>query len=222
MPRNSGRVSNPRRIDVVPEASRITAALTRHAHRIPDLESVVLFGSSVDGTFDKRSDIDLLLLFDVHENPERSHLALVIKVLGDVRKEAGVNREVTPVLASMHRNELDRDFLANVRRGGIVVWARPDRYLPPAKDPSRQTLIRWETGGLTPAQRARIHRLLFGASGSKRVGDKSYTWSVPGLISKAKRYGPGTLLVATEDAPRIVDALKACGVRPETQRFLIP
>ena len=40
------------------------------AKEIPNLKVVVLFGSAVMGEFHKKSDIDLLLLFDTKHNPE--------------------------------------------------------------------------------------------------------------------------------------------------------
>jgi len=42
----------------------------RRAHEIPNLKGAVLFGSVVKGELTKKSDIDILLLFDTDHNPE--------------------------------------------------------------------------------------------------------------------------------------------------------
>lgn len=220
MPRAPGDVRDSGPVVVAPEAAQVAAALLRHAHRIPDLEAAILFGSSTDGTFDKRSDVDLLLLFEAPD-PERTHADAVLKALRRVRKEANAGREISPVLAPLRRARLDRDFIGQVARSGLVVWARPGRSLPPAKDAGRVALLRWKPADLTAAQRTRIHRRLFGERGGKTVRGRRYEWSTPGLIPKEYHCGPGTLLLPQSAAADVERVLLEAGARPRRTHLLV-
>lgn len=219
MPQASGIVRDARPLVIAPEAAGIVAALVRRADRIPDLDAVVLFGSSTDGTFDKRSDIDLLLLFDAPD-PERTHADAVLAALRVVRREARTRREITPVLAPRRRAVLDRDFLHQVARSGVVVWARPQRWLPLARDAGRVVLLLWDPSTITAAQRTRIHRSLFGERGRKTVRGRTYRWSTPGLIPKDHHYGPGTLIVPLARAAEVERVLRKCGAIPRRREFV--
>lgn len=220
MPRTPRKVPPTAVPEVADEAARLVGSLFRHLHRVPDLQSAILFGSSVDGTFDKSSDVDVLLLFDA-DNPERTHAGPVQDVLRTVRQETRTPREVTPVYASAFRPKLESNFLANVARTGLLFWARAQTHLPPASDAARVVAIHWDAHDLTPAQKARIHRTLFGDSGTKQVGGRPYHWKVPGLIPTEYRYGPGYLVVPQAEAARVLRALRDLGLDPNTSRFIV-
>ena len=59
------------------------------AGEIPNLIGVVLFGSAVTGNISKKSDIDLLLVFDTDHNPE-------------VGEEAKIAREIASNISIKH------------------------------------------------------------------------------------------------------------------------
>lgn len=196
----------------------MSGRLLLHAHLIPGLEAIVLFGSSVDGTFDKRSDIDLLFLIDTPHDPERTHLGAVLSAVNEARRGAGVDRDVNPVLARAQGPDLDQDFLFNVAAHGIVVWGRPSRWIGRPPNAGPHVLIHYRTDRLTPAQKARVQRVLFGQKGRKAVGGKVYKWSTPGLVTKHQHPTPGTLLLPAKEARAVVDQLRRLGARVEQRR----
>jgi len=78
------------------------------ADEIPNLLSVVLFGSVVKGDVSKKSDIDILLLFDADHNPE----------LG---KEAEIARKIASEISVKH--DLKHPFsLHSLTRGVLRIW----------------------------------------------------------------------------------------------------
>lgn len=208
-------------LEVAPEASRFVGCLLRHASRIPDLDAIILFGSSVDGTFDKRSDIDLLVLLATAHDPERTHLGAVLEVVAASRRDAGIDREVNPILARAGQPELDQDFLQNAAATGIVVWARPGPRLLPPPGAGLHILLHYRTDHLTPAQKSKVQRALFGQTGRKTVKGKTYRWSTPGLVRKDQHPTPGTLFLAAHEAAPVLGKLRKLGARVQQRRFYV-
>ena len=57
--------------NMIPEALKLPLIeFTDKANKIPNLVAVIVFGSAVTGDLSKKSDIDLLLVFDTDHNPE--------------------------------------------------------------------------------------------------------------------------------------------------------
>lgn len=220
MPRTPRRSPRPG-VGVAPEAARFVGALVRFAHRIPDLDAIILFGSSVDGTFDKRSDVDLLVLLDTAGDPERSHLGHVLDAINEARRAEGIERDVTPILARARQPDLDADFLQSVAASGIVVWARPGPRLAPPKDAGLHVLVHYRTDRLPPRQKAKVQRVLFGQKGRKTVRGKAYEWSTPGLVRGDQHPSPGTLFLPAHEAKRVLEKLRELGVRVQQRRCYV-
>ncbi|MHB8632825.1 MAG: nucleotidyltransferase family protein [Thermoplasmatota archaeon] len=196
------------RIVIAREAGEVCSALVGILHEVPRLVAVVLFGSSVDGTFDKRSDIDLLFLFSGRADPERSSMGPVLAILNRAREASGVDRDVTPVLARINGRDLEEGFRRNVANG-IVVWARPRLVLGKPSTAGPHVLVTYGVTKLTAAQRSRLQRTLFGHTSRKTVKGKTYTHRAVGLVYDEEHVAPSTLLLPHDRAGPILTALKA-------------
>lgn len=206
---------------VAVEAGRLCGALLRHAHKVSRLDAIILFGSSVDGTFDKSSDIDLLFLIDAPKNPEITHGSTVSRVVALAVQESKTDRNVTPVLHRT-RQPMDATLRDRIAADGLVVWSHAGAWLPRVdKDLGPHVLVTYSTGHLAPAQRVRVQHMLFGQRGVKRVGSKTYRWESPGLVDAERRAGAGTLLLPVHEAPRVVAALEKLDAQVTQRRFFI-
>lgn len=169
------------------------------AQRIPKLRQLVLYGSIAKGEEDRRSDVDLLLVFDTKEDPDRTKLARVATAeIG--RAFAAAKCERSPQLMLTNLRDVDREFIKNVSKEGIVVWGRPlvlkgEEILKP------KVLFEYRVGGKSDPRKVRFYRALGFAKAEK-------------LRS--------ALIVDPEDADDIEQILKLNQVKYERKELWVP
>lgn len=108
---------------------RMKAALVDflfQGHQIPHLVSVVVFGSLLEGDVSKKSDIDVLLVFDTDYNPETSKESdIVSKLAGKITDAYDLENPIRALLISRRNfSDVDAEFLKKVAKEGVVVWRR--------------------------------------------------------------------------------------------------
>jgi predicted nucleotidyltransferase len=137
---------------------------------IPKLKCIILFGSMVREEDDKRSDIDLLLIFDC-EKP-KSYLSEIISIITKLKP----HREIKPTITNLY--DFDEEFLETVIREGKVLWGKiiittDNLLLKPYR------LLSYELTNLKPSKKVKISRLIHGYESKKIVkGDiKNYKYS---------------------------------------------
>ncbi len=182
------------------------------ADRIPDLKVAILFGSAVTGEFRRKSDIDVLLLFEADHDPEMGPEAQAALALSsEIARECDLPYSFSFVMENLQSGALVPDFLWEVAREGIVLWADPALVLLPASHPRLEPalLVTYSTRGLSGQARTALHRGLYGYRAVKRVAEKVYVNQRPGLIHEAGwRTGPGVLLVPARVADPLVSLLE--------------
>jgi len=171
--------------------------LVERLARIPSLEAVVLFGSYARGEADKRSDIDLLLIFG-----KKSDIRKFEKELLDVLDEF---RALPLRFSKRGVDEVAEDlsFFYNVFREGYVLYKRPNvKLLPAAIAREKQAIVyTYELGSLPHGQKLKFNAALF-----TRVVKKKYRYT--GLLERARgeKLGNGAILIPA-NAERDIDAL---------------
>jgi predicted nucleotidyltransferase len=180
------------------------------ADKIPNLIGVVLFGSVVTGDISKKSDIDLLLVFDTDHNPE-------------IGKEAKIAREIASNISIKYdlpypfsfvfinkRNmkEIEPDFLWNVCKEGILIWGKPEDILMKSPHPSLEPmmLIRYSVKDLNEKDKRRLLRTLY-ASKKKLINKKS------------ERLGPGTILTNARKFDKFKEVLDRFNVKYSVKKI---
>jgi predicted nucleotidyltransferase len=180
------------------------------ADEIPNLVGVVLFGSVVTGDISKKSDIDLLLVFDTDHNPE-------------IGKEAKIAREIASNISIKYdlpypfsfvfinkRNmkEIEPDFLWNVCKEGILIWGKPEDILMKSPHPSLEPmmLIRYSVKDLNEKDKRRLLRTLY-ASKKKLINKKS------------ERLGPGTILTNARKFDKFKEVLDRFNVKYSVKKI---
>jgi len=180
------------------------------ASTIPNLEGVVAFGSAVTGDVSKKSDIDLLLVFDVDHNPE-------------VGKEAKLSHEIASSISikydlpypfsfvfvnKANMKDTESDFLWEVTKEGIVIWGKPQDILMKKPHPSLEplVLIRYSVKRLNEKNRRKILRWLY--TSKKKIIDK-----------KNEKLGPGVLLIKAKKFKEIKKVFDEFAVKYSVKKF---
>lgn len=95
---------------------------------VPHLRAAILYGSVVKGEVHKKSDIDVLLLFEMKGNPETRREGRVVHgIASEVSKRHNLKHSFSFVMYNVNDigpNEID--FISEVIKDGIGLWTRPD------------------------------------------------------------------------------------------------
>jgi predicted nucleotidyltransferase len=100
------------------------------AKEIPNLIGVILFGSAVTGDVSKKSDIDLLLVTKSESNPEIGKESKIAhSITSEISKKFNLEQSFSITFYNLNQKDIEPDFLWEVEREGIVVWAKPELIL---------------------------------------------------------------------------------------------
>jgi predicted nucleotidyltransferase len=180
------------------------------AKEIPNLVGIVLFGSAVTGDISKKSDIDLLLIFDSDHNPE---IGMESEIAHRIASDISLKRDLTHPFSFVFVNqrnmkEIELDFLWNVVRDGILIWGRAEDVIMKRDHPSLEpmVIIRYSMKELSEKDKRRLLRYLY--SSKRSMVDK-----------KTERLGPGTLLLKAEKFDGVKDVLDSFGIRYSVRKI---
>ena len=198
----------------------------RRADEISNLKAAVLFGSAVDGTMTKKSDIDVLLLFDTDHNPELGdEMKAALNLSGDIAKKFDLPYSFSFVAKNLNDpKDVEPDFLWRVAEKGILIWGKPDLNILREAHPSLEAmaLIKFSLEGLPGKNRASIQRALYGYKVEKIVKGKTYTSQKVGLVSKKDyRLTPGLVMVPASMLEQISEVLRKRGAKFKTTRIWV-
>ncbi len=214
--RSLGRLSIPQ------ELYAPLAHFVARAGEVLNLRAAVLFGSAVTGEFRRKSDIDILLLFDTDHNPELGPEAeSALALAAEIASHYNLAHSFSFVMENLRDGALDPHFLWETAREGIVIWADPALILMPeprsALEPA--LLVTYSTQGMTSKDKGALHRALYGYRVEKKVGNKVYVSEKPGLIEKTgQRLGPGVVVVPARIADRLTGLLEKHGASYTTMK----
>ncbi|HID87576.1 MAG TPA: nucleotidyltransferase domain-containing protein [Anaerolineae bacterium] len=182
------------------------------ARNIPNLKLAILFGSAVTGEFRKKSDIDILLLFDTDHNPELGEeMAAVSRVSSYVAQKYDLAHSFSFVMENLRDGQIDPHFLWTVAKEGIIIWGDPGLLLMPEPHPrlEPELLVTYSTQGLSAKDRGALHRALYGYRVEKRVRDKVYVSEKEGLIARfGRKLGPGVVMVPAAISDQLIEILE--------------
>ena len=161
------------------------------ANKIPNLIGIVLFGSGATGEISKKSDIDLLLVFDADHNPETGVEAKIAhRIASNISIKHDLHHPFSFVFVNKKKmEEIEPDFIWNVVKEGILIWGKPHDILMKEPHPSLEPmiLINYSVKDLNEKNKRRLLRTLY--TSKKRMIDKKNERLGPGiLLIKAKKY----------------------------------
>lgn len=198
----------------------------RRAEEIPNLKAAVLFGSVVDGTMSKKSDIDILLLFNTDHNPELGdEMKAALNLSGEIAKKFDLPYSFSFVAKNLNDpKDVEPDFLWRVAEKGILIWGKPDLNIMKEAHPSLEAmaLVKFSLEGLPGKNRASIRRALYGYKVEKTVKGKTYASQKEGLISKKDyRLTSGLIMVPASLVDQVSDILKRNGAKFKITRIWV-
>lgn len=180
------------------------------AKEIPNLVGIVLFGSAITGDISKKSDIDLLLIFDSDHNPEIGvESEMAHRIASDISLKHDLAHPFSFVFVNQRNmKEIELDFLWNVVRDGILIWGRAEDVIMKRDHPSLEpmVIIRYSMKELSEKDKRRLLRYLY--SSKRSMVDK-----------KTERLGPGTLLLKAEKFDGVKDVLDGFGIRYSVRKI---
>jgi predicted nucleotidyltransferase len=178
------------------------------------LRTAVLFGSAARGEATEESDIDLLL---IPSSPGSVRPMLrVIKGVEQVhRVKISVVTSHSPALADLE-TQLRESI---VRQGVVLVGSLPDLGTR-ALDLEPVRLLTLDLRGLTPTNKVRLERELFGYRSVRRYGRRVYRSRTLGKLEAlgGRRIGRAVIVVPERAAPEIDRIVRSHGAR----RVLVP
>jgi predicted nucleotidyltransferase len=199
----------------------LTHFITR-AGGIPNLRAAILFGSVVTGEFRRKSDIDVLLLFDTDHNPELGPEAgAALELAAEIAGRYDLAHSFSFVMENLRNGSLDPHFLWEVAREGVVIWADPTLVLASKSQPGLEPalLVTYSTQGMTSRDKGALYRALYGYRVEKKTDDKVYVSEKQGLIDKfGRRLGPGVVIVPARVADRLFGLLEKHGASYTTTK----
>ena len=179
--------------------------LIKRLARIQSLQAVILFGSYARGDADRRSDIDLLLVFDSRAGIKHSKEELL-----GVLKEY---RELPLTLTKRSTEDLARDpsFTFNVLKEGYVLYKRPDvQLLPAAISREKQVVIyNYNLSKLPHEQKLKFNSALF----TRTKGKYRYQ----GLLERVggRKLGYGAIMIPAGAGLEIDKLFDAYKIKPQ-------
>jgi len=181
------------------------------AEEIHNLVGIVLFGSALSCETSKKSDIELLLIFNSDHNPEaREESEIAHRIASDIFTKYNLAHSFSFTFLNQKKTEeVGPDFLWNVAKEGILVWAKPKDIfsIEPLSSLEPMMICRYSIKGLREKDRRGFLRCLYG--GKKRIINKS-----------KERLGPGALLIRADKFNKIKETFDRFGIKDYSVRKL--
>lgn len=157
------------------------------ANEIPNLIGVILFGSAVTGNISKKSDIDLLLVTKSESNPEIGEESKSAhSITSEISKEFNLEHSFSITFYNLTQKDFDPDFLWEVTKEGMVIWAKPELILNInlEKNLKPKLICSYSLKGLNEKNKRALIRKLY-ESKSK-------------LIQQKEKIAPGVFIIDAE------------------------
>ncbi len=176
---------------------------------IPTLEAIILFGSAAAGELHKKSDIDLLLVFDTATTPETGDEAKAIyRHAGEIERKYKLENPFSFVF--LNRGEgIDADFLWEVTKNGFVLYLKPESVIGRREFLTPSLLFSYSFQGILPKDQMFVNRRLYGYRSKTVHKQKEYINERPGLVQLyGKKLGRAAFIIdarKSDDVRRLFD-----------------
>lgn len=198
------------------EFEELIFEFAKQASRMEKIFSVMLFGSVAREEADAKSDIDILVVFD-SLNPVKKikEKADIGRVALDIEKK--FNKNIQLVFANKGFEGLDRQFIEQVFKEGIIIYGRQPHIDAKKLKLLPYSLIHYSMEELKTADKMRLKAALYGRKTIKKTKEKVYRSESKGLIKEleGRRSGIASVLVPAKKAKYVSALLKRFGASYE-------
>ena len=149
---------------------------------LKEVAYILLFGSVAKGDADRRSDIDLLVVFDTdsEDYDEFESKTSISQIALDLEKE--FDRNIQILFSNRNFHGLDQYFVRRVMIEGILLYASPVKVEVDNLGLEPFALILYNLKDFDVKEQRKIRRLLLGHKTKKKVNIKTYESVKEGLI----------------------------------------
>ena len=149
---------------------------------LKEVAYIFLFGSVAKGDADRRSDIDLLVVFDTDSKDydEFESKTSISQIALDLEKE--FDRNIQVLFSNRNFHGLDQYFVRRVMIEGILLYASPVKVEVENLGLEPFALILYNLKNFDVKEQRKIRRLLLGHKTQKKVNVKTYESVKEGLI----------------------------------------
>lgn len=193
------------------------------AYKIPHLQKIILFGSLLEGDVNKKSDIDLLLIFDTANNPETGiELETATKIGLEVLKNYQIENNFSFVVVNIQKpSKTDKDFLTETAIKGVIIWEKKGfEFLKKHQEIEAQVLFTYTTQDLNPKQRVTLYRKLYGYKVTTKQRGKEYRVESSGIVGRyGQRVGTNAFLIDPKNAQEVEKVFKKYNLSFKRHQF---
>ena len=181
---------------------------------LKEVAYIFLFGSVAKGDADRRSDIDLLVVFDTDSKDyDRFESKTSISQIAlDLEKE--FDRNIQILFSNRNFDGLDQYLVRKVMVEGILLYASPVKVEVGKLGLEPYALILYNLKNFDVKEQRKIRRLLLGHKTRKKVNGKTYESVKKGLIQNfnGKYIGGGLLAIPQKSVQGMEEWLKKSNV----------
>lgn len=183
----------------------INRFLVRITQEIPSLSVAVLFGSMARGDYDKRSDIDIMLVVDSKNKEDLN------QIISRVITELQPHREIRTVVTDLH--DYDEDYYQNVFREGRVLYGKV--ILTPEHLALKPYLIvSYDLSGKPNTLQVKISKKVHGYTSKKVIDGEEKIYRYDGIEKKynGKVISKSAVILPFDSGNEFVEELKGLKV----------
>lgn len=191
--------------------------------RVGRIYSVIVFGSVARGTAEKKSDIDIAVVFDVKGKVgglgERND---IIEVAHAVEEKYGKTFQI--VFADREFTGFDTYFVQQLFREGLILFGKQPNVKAEKLQLEPYVIICYSLAGLPVSDKMRVRKTLYGWKTAKKYKGRTYVSESEGLLKEAggRQLNPATILVPFKTAGTLTDALKGFHAKQRLLNVWLP
>jgi len=178
--------------------------LAQKIRTIPTIEAAILFGSAAKGEMHKKSDIDILLIFNTDHNPEIGEEGKIVhEYAGEIEEIYKLENPFSFVFINKGEH-VDSDFLWEVAKNGIVLYCRPERMVGKETYMKPALVVSYRFPSIPQKDKMFIKRRLYGYMVRKIYKGKEYISKKEGLVNQyGKKIGKAVFLIDAKKSDEI-------------------
>ena len=183
----------------------INRFMMRIVEKIPSLSAAVLFGSMARGDYDKRSDIDIMLIVESKNKEDLN------QIISEVITELQPHREIRTVVTDLH--DYDEDYYQNVFREGRVLYGKV--ILTPEHLALKPYLIvSYDLSGKPNTLQVKISKRVHGYTSKKVIDGEEKIYRYDGIEKKynGKVISKSAVILPFDSGNEFAEELKGLGV----------
>ncbi len=176
------------------EFKNIVFELAKSISDFDSIKALVIFGSVAKGEADKRSDVDLLVIFNTMKKrfKDENRIFALSQEIG--RK---YDKSVQMIFSNRNFDKLDRKFIETILKEGIVLYGNLPSLKAGRLMLEPYLIFNFELAKMEKKHRNKLDRALFGYKTKKKYKSKLYKSSSEGLAKEYNciKLGPSSLII---------------------------